>query len=172
MQEAHGGDDAAADQQLPADAPSTPEPGPARRRGVKRWITPGLMVLLLVFIALAVRQQLTPPPSAFNQAVTLQAASEASKASGRPMLVFAGASWCVPCSMFKRAALADERVIAWITANTEPVYLDIDKQPEAAAEFGVRAIPSLMLVKEGSIVDRIDGAQDTDRLLAWLRASR
>jgi thiol:disulfide interchange protein len=131
-------------------------------------------------IALAVvRQQYggaAPTPTAFASHMTLEDALAESAASGKPVLAFATADWCGPCQSFKRGALADERVAAWIGENTLPAYVDLtsDNDPraqEAARLLEVASVPALMLVQNGEVIARREGVVGADGLLEWLRAS-
>lgn len=149
----------------------------------KRW-SPGVRakvltlvipVAVLVLVGYAMRGGgggVAPMPSVFDPSVTLASATAAAKGSDKPVLVFATADWCGPCQVFKRGALADERVATWIREHTWPVYLDIDKSKNDAAALGVRAIPCLILLKGESIVDMIDGAHEADVVLEWLKQVR
>lgn len=147
---------------------------PAHRRRLWKRVEIGFVVFLVVCtsLALLLNGSKAPIPKAFDTTMTLAQATDAARANGRPVLVFATADWCGPCREFKRGALADQRVNAWIRVNTMPVYLNIDTSRREATELGVMAIPSLMFLRDGKIVDRHDGTMETDELIAWLTKRR
>jgi thiol-disulfide isomerase/thioredoxin len=106
--------------------------------------------------------------AAFGDGLTLEAAKERSAASGRPVLVYATASWCGPCRAFKANTLSREDVAGAILASFEPVYLDIDVEGGAARDLRVRAVPTVMVLRDGVQVDRFEGAMGTGEFLGFL----
>lgn len=72
------------------------------------------------------------------------------------------ASWCAPCRQLTKTMDAmDIRV---------PVeYIDIDNDPSIAAEYGVRSIPTMVLIDEQSLaVRRLQGAQSKEKVQEFL----
>jgi len=140
-----------------------------RRPWLGKVIRAGVVLVAVVAIGLVMRgggpAQIPP---AFDPGVTLTQATAAAKAAGQPVLVFATADWCGPCQTLKRGGLADQRVNAWIEANTKAVYLDVDKSRDEAIELGVTSIPALIVMRNDKIIDRLDGVHDADALLEWL----
>lgn len=131
-------------------------------------------VLLVGFqlVARALRPASAATPAFFDKSVTIPEALSASRESGKPALLFVTADWCGPCQGLKRGALADERVGAWIAANTHPVYVDATSDlPREAEGFNIEGFPTLLLVRDGREVSRIVGGVPTDELLGWLQSS-
>lgn len=65
------------------------------------------------------------------------------------------ATWCAPCRAL--APVVDE--IANQYAGKVNVFkVDIDSNPESPARFGVRGIPTVILFKDGQVVDQVVGA--------------
>lgn len=74
------------------------------------------------------------------------------------------ADWCGPCRMV--SPIVDE------IAKEHPEFkvgkVNVDEQPELAAQFGVMSIPSLFVMKNGEIVEQSLGAKPKAQILAML----
>ncbi|MEM0897992.1 MAG: thioredoxin [Verrucomicrobiota bacterium] len=73
--------------------------------------------------------------------------------SSKPVLVDFYAGWCGPCNMLDPVL----REIAEEKPEITVAKVNVDQQPELAAEYGVRALPTLLFVKDGEVTDRITG---------------
>jgi len=49
------------------------------------------------------------------------------------------------------------------------VQVNTEISPALSARFGVRGIPVIMLLRSGKVVDRLEGAQTAEAILAWFR---
>jgi thioredoxin 1 len=74
--------------------------------------------------------------------------------STKPTLVDFYATWCGPCKMMSPLL---EQVSTELGETTKIIKVDIDKNREAATQYGIRSVPTLILFKEGEIVWRQSG---------------
>ncbi len=75
------------------------------------------------------------------------------------------ADWCGPCRMV--SPIVDK------IAQEHPEYLvgkiNVDDQPDLAAAFNVMSIPTLVVIKEGKVIDKIIGAASKAKILGLLQ---
>ena len=84
--------------------------------------------------------------------------------SDRPVLLDFWAPWCTPCRMV--GPILDE--IAGERSDIKVAKVNVDVQPELAGQFGVMSIPTLVVVKEGRIVQQAMGARPKAQILSML----
>jgi thioredoxin 2 len=85
-----------------------------------------------------------------------------------PLVIDFWAPWCGPC---RSMAPAYEEAAVRLAPKVRLAKLDTEAEPEIAARFGIRSIPTLIAFKSGREVARRSGASDLSGLLEWIRAS-
>lgn len=78
------------------------------------------------------------------------------------------AEWCGPCKMI---APSLEEIATEFAGKVKVAKLNIDENPELAAQFGVRSIPTLAIFKGGEVADISVGAKPKTALSAWISSA-
>jgi thioredoxin 1 len=82
-----------------------------------------------------------------------------------PVVVDFWAEWCGPCKMIGPSL---EEISNELSGKVKVAKLNIDENPELAAQFGVRSIPTLMIFKDGEVADIKVGALPKTALSHWI----
>ena len=85
--------------------------------------------------------------------------------SAEPVVVDFWAEWCGPCKMI--APSLDE-ISVEMAGKVKIAKVNIDENPEIAAQFGVRSIPTLVMFKGGEVADIKVGAAPKTALSHWI----
>ena len=82
----------------------------------------------------------------------------------KPVLLDFWASWCAPCRMV--VPIIEE--IASERPDIKGGKINVDEQPELASEFGIMSIPTLVMMKNGKIVQQVSGARPKEAILTMI----
>ena len=84
--------------------------------------------------------------------------------SEKTVLLDFWAPWCAPCRMV--VPVIEE--IAGERPDIKVGKINVDEQPELASEFGVMSIPTLVVVKNGKVVQQVSGARPKEAILTMI----
>ena len=106
-------------------------------------------------------QPLTVTDSTFEREVL--------RAGSTPVLLDCWAPWCGPCRII--APVLDQ-LAAEAGGQYRIAKLNVDENPQTAAQFKVQSIPTMLVFKNGALVERFVGVQPKDRLQRALDAAK
>jgi thioredoxin len=88
------------------------------------------------------------------------------KKAGTPILVDFWAEWCGPCRM---VAPVLEQIADELVGKVRIGKVNVDEENGLAGRYGIQSIPTLLLFKDGRVVDQFIGATSRDVLVKMLQ---
>lgn len=88
--------------------------------------------------------------------------------SKEPVVVDFWAEWCGPCKMI---APALEEISSEMQGKVKIAKINIDENPDLAAQYGIRSIPTLLMFKNGQVAANMVGAAQKGRLSEWIKSA-
>ncbi|SDM54605.1 thioredoxin [Acetanaerobacterium elongatum] len=85
--------------------------------------------------------------------------------SSQPVLIDFWAPWCGPCRMVSPIV---EEISDEASAKVKVGKINVDEQPELAQQFGVMSIPTLVVMKDGKVVNSAVGARSKSAILQMI----
>jgi len=85
-----------------------------------------------------------------------------------PVIVDFGADWCGPCKQLDPIL---EEIAEENTDKLKVFKINIDENPMVPQKFGVRGIPTIMLFKEGKLIDTKVGSLPKTALANWIKSN-
>lgn len=83
---------------------------------------------------------------------------------GDKTLVDFFATWCGPCKMLS----VELEMLAKENNSLKIVKVDVDKCPNIARKFGIMSVPTLLLYKDGNMVDEKTGYMPVENIKEWI----
>jgi thioredoxin 1 len=85
-------------------------------------------------------------------------------ASGLTLVDF-WATWCGPCQMMHPRL---DELAAKVSGKAKILKMDVDQNPETPGQFSIMSIPTLILFKDGKVVDKAVGTKEVSELETML----
>lgn len=85
-----------------------------------------------------------------------------------PVLIDFSATWCQPCRAI--APLVDQLAVEY-QGKVKVTACDIDESPSTAQKFGIRGVPTLVMVKDGKVVGQQVGAVPKVKIEALIKSA-
>jgi thioredoxin len=89
------------------------------------------------------------------------------EADSKPTFVDFWAGWCAPCRMIGPTF---EKLADKYSQEFNFAKVNVDEAPELAARFGIRSIPTLLLIKDGKVAEQVIGVRPYEDLARVLEA--
>lgn len=156
-------------QRASGEGPVDPVTGEPRAKPKGAWKFAILAMVAMVAV-LALKNRF-PQPTLFVKQPLVEAAASA-ETGGKFLLIDFYGTWCPPCERMDKETWLNSAVEGWVAAHAVAVRVNTgspDEKERAGAEaFGIREVPTVVLVRNGREVGRKVGFIDGPALTAWL----
>lgn len=106
-------------------------------------------------------------PEVFSKA-GYKADQTAAADDGKLHVLYFTASWCPPCQQMKKTTWVDESVVSWLEENAVVTPIDVDTEVGLSQQYGIQAMPTIVVLDEGEETARTVGYQGPVELRDWL----
>ncbi len=106
-------------------------------------------------------------PEVFSKA-GYKADQSAVEDNGKLHVLYFTASWCPPCQQMKKTTWIDESVVSWLGEHAVVTPIDVDVEVGLSQEYGIQAMPTIVVLDEGEETARTVGYQGPVELRDWL----
>lgn len=143
----------------------------------ERWLWAGLVLVVLTVQWPALKgyyyraAQVAPPPTSIEWRTDLDAAVAEADRTGRRVLVDFTADWCPPCIAMQHDVWPDDDVERAVADGYVPVLIDIDRNDDVPDRFGVRGIPTVLVLDGSGGVLRRGSFFTASSMVSFLTAS-
>lgn len=134
-----------------------------------RWSGVRLLALVFALASVSVGVHAALPP-AFT-AINLDTAKQRVAGTDKVVVIKFTADWCGPCKMMDRTTWRDQKVVAWVKEYAVAIQVDVDRDKKTASEYNIKAMPTMVILREGKEIARSVGAMQPAPTLSWMESA-
>ena len=129
----------------------------------------GIFAVLCAVVVIALLAKALRPAEIIPWRGDFAAAQAEARQASKPVFAYFTADWCGPCQGLKSTTWADQRVEAALR-DYVPVRIDVDRHEDLSGQYGVRAVPTyIILATDGHTLRQMDGPLTPLEMVEWLR---
>jgi protein disulfide-isomerase len=156
---------------LPVSHHQSPDPASQPHRSKLLWLWRWFWRVTLVVSLYSGWYAYYVPSNKVAWADNYASAQQQAAQSGKPIILFVTAKWCVPCRIMKRNVWADGQVATTVNARFTPVIIDVD-DPDAAtalSRYRLGATPTTIITDpQGMVLQQVEGGMGKTDFLELL----